>query len=143
MSAMLRRVGFTVHHIFDVYPNKQHEHIEDPEWIQLCGENGWIVVTGDKRIEFVPENKQAVIGAKAKVFLLSDSNSPPEVWAASIIVGHYRMDEIIDANEGPFFVSVSKRSDGHIARLRLPAGYEPPQKPENAGDESFALTPSP
>lgn len=124
MSAMLRRVGFTVHHIFEVYPDKTHESVSDPEWIKLCGENGWIAVTGDKRIEYVPENRQAVIDAKLKVFLLSESNSPVEVWAAAIIVGHYRMDELVDSNDGPFFVNVGKRSDGHIARLRLPIGFE-------------------
>ena len=140
---MLRRAGFTVHHIFDVYPNNLHESIADPEWINLCGENGWVAVTGDKRIETVPENRQAVIDARAKVFLLSDSNSPPEMWAASIIVGHYRMDEIIDGNEGPFFVTIGKRSDGHVARLRLPPGYTPPEiasKNDCAEAAPFALT---
>jgi hypothetical protein len=128
MSAMLRRAGFTVHHIFEVYPNKEHETIEDPVWIKMCGEKGWIAVSGDKRLETVPENRQAVIESKLKAFILTDSNSKPEVWAAAIIVGHFRMDEIIDGNNGPFFVNVGKRSDGHVARLRLPPGYTAPDE---------------
>ena len=134
MGAILRRAGFKVRPIFEVYPGTDHERVSDPEWIKLCGENGWIAISGDKRLETVPENRQAVINAKAKVFVLSDSGSRPEIWAAAIIIGHYRMCEIIDGNDGPFFVSVGKRSDGHVARLRLPPGYtvpEPHTEPPN------------
>lgn len=137
MSDLLRRVGFEAHHIFEVYPGTQHEGIDDPEWIKLCGENGWVAVSGDKRLESVPANRQAVIDARAKIFVLTDSGSKPEIWGAAIIVGHFRMAEIIDGNEGPFYVSVGKRADGHISRPKLPSGYEPPQV------ESADSTPAP
>lgn len=130
MVDILRRVGFQIHPIREVYPNNAHESIADPEWIKLCAQNNWIAVTGDKKLETVPENRQAVIDAKAKVFLLTESNSPPEVWAAAVIIGHYRMQEIIDSNSGPFFVNIGKRSDGHVARLRLPPHYVPAEKPK-------------
>lgn len=132
MSELLRRVGFEVHHIFEVYPGTEHERIDDPEWIKLCGQNGWIAVSGDKRLESVPANRQAVIDAKAKIFVLTDSGSAPEVWGAAIIVGHYRIAEIIDGNDGPFYVSVGKRCDGHITRPKLPSGYEPPRTESTA-----------
>jgi hypothetical protein len=147
MSAMLRRVGFKVYHIFEVYPGTQHETVADPEWIKRCGQEGWVAISGDKRLETVPENRQAIIEAKAKVFILTDSNSPPEMWAAAVIVGHYRMGEIIEGSDGPFFVNISKRSDGHVARLRLPSGYEPPvelnpqQTEQPEGETGFQLVP--
>lgn len=143
MSEMLRRAGFTVHHIFDVYPGTEHESANDPDWIKRCGENGWIAISGDKRLETVPENRQAIIDARAKVFILTDSNSPPEMWAAAVIVGHYRMGEIIDANNGPFFVNIGKRSDGHVARLRYPPGYpleDESADPKEVEREPFQLT---
>jgi hypothetical protein len=67
-----------------------------------------------------------VIETKARVFILGDPSSVPEEWAAAIIVGHHKMQEILDANLGPFFVSVRKRADGIVERLRLPRGYQPP-----------------
>lgn len=73
-----------------IAPNNVHESVLDPDWIKKYGENNWIVVPGDKRIETVPENRQAVIEAKAKAFLLNDSNSKPEVWAAAILLGQYK-----------------------------------------------------
>jgi len=120
---MLRRAGLTIHPISEVYPHNAHKFIPDPEWIKLCGQNNWVIVSGDKRLETVPENRQAIIEARVKVFLLTDSNSFPEVWAAAVIIGRYKMQEIIDANPGPFFVNVTKRSDKHIDRLRLPYGF--------------------
>lgn len=127
MGEILRRAGFAVQSIYDVYPGNAHDSISDPEWISLCGANNWIAVTGDKRLETVPENRQAVIDARARIFLLTDSNSRPEVWAAAIIVGHYRMQDILEANVGPFFVNITRRADSHVSRLRLPPGYEAPE----------------
>lgn len=130
MTAMLRRAGLTIHPISDVYPDNAHKFVSDPEWIKLCGENNWVIVSGDKRLETVPENRQAIIEARVKVFLLADSNSFPEIWAAAVIIGRYKMQEIIDANSGPFFVNITKRADAHVARLRLPYGFVRRQPPE-------------
>jgi hypothetical protein len=129
MTVMLRRAGLTIHPICEIYPNNAHKFISDPEWIKLCGENNWVIVSGDKRLETVPENRQAIVEARVKVFLLTDSNSFPEVWAAAVIIGRYKMQEIIDANSGPFFVNITKRSDKHVDRLRLPYGYTRPEPP--------------
>lgn len=125
---ILRRVGFSLQSIYDVYPNGQDERVRDPDWIKQCGENNWVVITGDKRIETVPENRQAVIDARARVFLLNDSNTKPEVWAAAILLGQYKMQDILDATVGPFFVTIGKRCDSHVLRPRRPSGYE--QQPE-------------
>jgi len=142
MGAILRGAGFTVHPIYEVYPGTLHETIPDPQWINHCAANNWVVVTGDKKLETVPENRQAVIDSKARVFLLCESNSPPEVWAAAVIIGRYKMDDIIEANAGPFFVNISKRSDGHVGRLRFPPGYQPPEQPiPEPSPDGFELTP--
>jgi hypothetical protein len=125
---LLRDVGFMVNPIKEIYPNGKDQFIRDPDWIRLCGERNWVVVTGDKRLETVPENRQAVIDAKARVFILMDTQSLPEEWAAAVIVGQERMQEILEANSGPFFVNISKRTGSHIARLRLPLGYERPPR---------------
>jgi hypothetical protein len=141
MGAILRGAGFKVHPIYEVYCGTTHETVADPEWIKLCAANDWIAVTEDKRLETVPENRQAVIDAKARIFLLSESNSPPEVWAA-VIIGHYKMDDILEANSGPFFVNINKRSDGHVGRLRFPPGYQPPEDPTpEPSPDGFELTP--
>ncbi|HEY6488625.1 MAG TPA: hypothetical protein VIY99_05835, partial [Terracidiphilus sp.] len=69
LVTLLRDLGFTVNPIKEVYPNGKDQFVRDPDWIKLCGQNNWIVISGDKRLETVPENRQAVIDAKARVFL--------------------------------------------------------------------------
>jgi hypothetical protein len=130
LVTILRQAGFVFQTIYDVYPNNAHEIVEDTEWIKKCGDNNWIIVTGDKKIETNVLNRQAVIDAKAKVFLLNDSNSKPEVWAAAILLGQYKMQDIIDATQGPFFVTVGRRCDSHIQRPRRPDGWVDPNQPQ-------------
>lgn len=142
LVTLLREVGFTLHPIKEVYPNGKDQFIRDPDWIKLCGEKNWIVISGDKRLETVPENRQAVIDARARVFLLMDTQSLPEEWAAAVIVGHMRVQEILEANTGPLFVNISKRTGSHLARLRLPQGYQRPLRLSDrvSPDESKAET---
>jgi PIN like domain len=144
LVAILRQAGFVFQTIYECYPNHAHETVEDPEWIKKCGENNWIVVTGDKRIETNVLNRQAVIDAKVKVFLLNDSNSKPEIWAAAILLGQYKMQDIIDGTQGPFFVTVGRRCDSHIQRPRRPAGWVDPNPPlvtQAPAEESAAVLP--
>jgi hypothetical protein len=67
----------------------------------------------------VPENRQAVIDAKCKVFFFNDTNSYPEEWASAVIVGRPKLLEIIDRNNGPFFVTIEKYARAHISSVRF------------------------
>ena len=120
LGTLLRRVGFDVRTIFTVYPKRKHESTGDPTWIKKCGEEGWIALSGDKRLETNVENKYAIIKAKCKVFLFTDSNSLPEEWAAAVIVGRQKILDLVRQNEGPFFATIGKQSNSHVARLRVP-----------------------
>jgi hypothetical protein len=141
MTVMLRKAGLIIQPISDVYPNNAHKYIPDPEWIRLCGEKNWVIVSGDKRLETVPENREAIIQARVRVFLLHDSNAFPEVWAAAIIIGRYKIQDIVDANPGPFFVTIVKRADSHVSKLRLPYGYARPIPPaDTVAPEVLKLT---
>lgn len=118
----------------------------DPEWIAKCGQEDWIVLSGDKSIETVPENRQAVIDAKCKVFFFNDTNSLPEEWAAAVIVGRSKLYEIIERNNGPFFVTLQKHCRTHISSARFigsggPKLVEPEAQPKNPPDASLPAPP--
>jgi len=123
MAALLRRVNIPVKSIYQVYPKQKHEKVQDPAWIELCGKKGWIALSGDKRIEKNVENRTAVIKHKVKVFILTDTNSLPEEWAAAVIVGRDKMASVIGKNEGPFFSIIQKRSRSHVSHARFPQQY--------------------
>jgi hypothetical protein len=141
-SRLLQSVGMKVvlHHKWFV------QEARDPEWIAKCGQEDWIVLTGDKSIETVPENRQAVIDAKCKVFFFSDTNSLPEEWAAAVIVGRPKLYEIIERNNGPFFVTLQKHCRTHISSVRfVGAGGPKPVEAETevAPTKVAASSPSP
>src|SRR5258708_36848624 len=100
-SQLLTAVGISV----ILHDRWFHQETQDPIWIAKCGQENWIVLSGDKSIETVPENRQAVIDAKCKVIFFDDSSSFPEEWAAAVIVGRLRLFEIIERNDGPFFLT--------------------------------------
>lgn len=67
----LKRMGFCI------VPVQRRE--ADVMWLRQAGRNGWTVITTDKRIMEVPEEKQAVIDNRVRCFILSPQ--PEGTWA--------------------------------------------------------------
>ena len=67
----LRRMGFCV------VPLQKRK--ADVVWLQEAGRNGWTVITADKRIMEVPDEKQAVMDNRVRCFILSPQ--PEGTWA--------------------------------------------------------------
>lgn len=91
--------------------------------------------SGDKSIERVPEERQAVINARCKVFMFDNSHmTRTEDWAASLIVGRHRLIEIAERTDGPLFVTIKKcKVQGHVSQPRfveLGGGGWRPKEPE-------------
>lgn len=118
LPQMLREVGLRVECHSEHFPDEKV--IPDPEWIQLCGLKGWIVVTGDKAIEHDPINRQAVIDSKAKVVMLEENNSRAIEWASAITVSRKELLRIVDEKPGPFIVSLRKESAQLVVNFRSP-----------------------
>jgi hypothetical protein len=83
---------------------------EDPTWIRFCGEKDWPIVTKDKRLETDPVNRQAVIDAQARVFILDEGGVRGIVWASALIVSRDRIYDIVRAHKGPFFSTVKRET---------------------------------
>jgi hypothetical protein len=91
---------------------------QDVNWIAECCKRDWVVITGDKRIVRVPYNRDAAIKHKAKLFLLADTSTKGEEWAAAIIVGRRKMIRLAQFNDGPFYSNVGKATETHISEIR-------------------------
>jgi hypothetical protein len=130
----MRRVGFKVRSIYQVYPKRKHDNVLDPTWITKCSAKNWVAISGDKRLETNIENRKAIIDAKCKVFLLEDSNSLPEEWAAAVICGRYKIEDIIRNESGPFFVNIARNARNHVSGFRVPT-LTPVGRPSTAAPE--------
>lgn len=121
--------------IYQCYPKRKHESVQDPTWIELCGKKGWIAISGDKRLEKNVENVTAIIKHKVKVFILSDTNSLPEEWAAAVTVGQEKIISVVNKNDGPFFSTIQRCSRSHVSHARFPKAQEK-QEQENVEQET-------
>ena len=102
----------------------------DVEWIAECAKEDWIILSGDKSIEEVPSERQAVINGKCKVFMFDDTNSKSEEWVAAILVGRQRIADLVENSDGPFFLTIRKFGHSHFSSPRFITGTGAGWKPE-------------
>lgn len=126
---MLPQFGFHVKACNRMYP----PDFPDVDWIKECASEKWIILSGNKAIEEVPAERQAVIDGKCKVFMFDDTNSKTEEWIAAILVGRRRIFHLVDNSDGPFFVTIRKFGHSHLSHPRFVpntgAGWRPEHKP--------------
>lgn len=66
----LRRMGFC---LVPMQPGRA-----DTEWLKQAGREGWTIITTDKRIMRVPEERRAIVDHKVRCFILSPK--PEDAW---------------------------------------------------------------
>lgn len=99
--------------------NNHFVHDEDDDkWIPQVAARQWVILSGDKRLAVEPSNKEAVRDSKAQVVLVADTNSIPEQWAAAIIVGRFRLHELLDRNPGPVFIKIARQAREHVTLFK-------------------------
>jgi hypothetical protein len=110
LANLLRELDVSV----EVHRRHFRPDAPDPEWIADVTRRGWVIISGDKGIREDGINRHAVIKARAKVFLLADTNSRGAEWAASLVVARNKILRIADQNDGPFYCAVDKGHDHHV-----------------------------
>jgi hypothetical protein len=118
--------GFEVRACGRIFP----KNMPDVDWIAECAKENWVILSGDKSIEEVPAERQAVINGKCKVFMFDDTNSKAEEWLAAILVGRQRITHLVENSDGPFFVTIRKFGYSHFSSPRFIPGTGAGWKPE-------------
>ena len=115
---MLRRVGIRVF----VHRDLGWSHdLSDVEIIRECARRNLVILSGDKAMERVPEERQEIINGKCKVFMFDDTGKTrTEDWIASVLIGRQRIMEIIWKTKGPLFVTIRpSRTISHVGQPRF------------------------
>lgn len=115
---MLRRVD--IHAVAHKDMGWAHD-MKDVQIINECAVRNFTILSGDKSMERVPEERQAIINGKCKVFMFSDSDKTRmEDWVSSLLIGRERILEIIAKTKGPLFVTIKPcRVKGHIGTVNF------------------------
>lgn len=111
----------------------------DPSWIADASRRGWTIISGDKGIEYDGINRHAVTEAKAKVFILTDTESRGAEWAASLVMARHKILQIATENGGPFYCTVEKGKDDHVGKPRFIADGGPLPKPASISESQIAV----
>jgi hypothetical protein len=98
-----------------------HPDMPDVNIIRECAARNYVILSGDKSMERVPEERQAIIDGKCKVFMFGDTDKTrTEDWVASVLIGRQRILDIIRKTEGPLFVTIKPcRTIGHVGNVRF------------------------
>ena len=77
---LLRAEGLHVVTLADHYGIPADETIEDSEWLQLCGQRGWLALMKDDRIRYVGAERHALVMYRVRAAVITNANLPAQPW---------------------------------------------------------------
>lgn len=96
----------------------------DVEWLKAVREEGWVVLSRDKRIRYNPLEKLALANARARAFFLGSSNLTGDEMASAFVAALPKMLRFLDSHTAPFIAKVYR--DGEVKAWAGPADLQPP-----------------
>jgi hypothetical protein len=100
----LRRAGWIVRTHVEIYGDRDQD-VEDVEWLELCGRQGWPALTMDRRVRYRPVEIAAVRRYRVQAFALTSGNLIAAEQAQRFIRNRPRI-EAACAQAGPFLYAV-------------------------------------
>lgn len=104
VAAGLRQAMWVVRTHLEVF-GERDQRVEDVEWLELCGLEGWPVLTMDRRIRYRPAEIATVRRHRVKVFALTSGNLTA-AGQAERFVRNGRRIELACTEAGPFVYAV-------------------------------------
>jgi hypothetical protein len=84
----LRRLGYVVHTLADVYGERLAQEVRDETWIERAGWENWVVLTKDDRIRYRHAELEAFVAANLRVFCLTTAKLRKEDQTARFVNQH-------------------------------------------------------
>ena len=115
LPELLRAEGLRLVTLAEHYGIPHDETIEDTEWLQHCGDRGWLAIMKDDRIRYVGAERHALVENRVRAAVITNANLPAPDMAARIIRALSDLAEICDAREGPFLFALQQNRIEEIA----------------------------
>jgi PIN like domain len=113
----LRAVDLTVRTMAEVYGERMGQGLDDEEWLPEVVERGWVVLLKDDRIRRRPNEREALMRSRARVFVVTNAQITGADLAVRFVGNRYRIIQYARKN-GPYVVGVY---DEGLHRLLPPA----------------------
>ncbi len=112
VAEALRREGWLVRTHLEVFGERDQD-VTDVEWLELCGREGWVVLTMDRRIRYRRAEIAAIRRHRVQAFVLTSGNLTAAQQAQRFAHNAARIAAACDV-AGPFVYVVHPK---RIARI--------------------------
>jgi len=86
----------------------------DEVWLPFVGENGWILLTTDKRIRFRANEKEAVIRHRVRMFYFSKNDLSGSQMAVALEKAIPQIRKICEKHAPPFFAAITRSGEVYL-----------------------------
>jgi hypothetical protein len=96
------------------------DQTDDPDWLTEIGRRGWVVLMKDKMVRWRPLEREALLAAGIRAFVLTSGNMSGPEMARVFVANLGRIVSLATTQRTPFIAGVSSTG------VRL---YELPERP--------------
>ena len=100
----LREAGLNVEIHDDHFP----PDAEDEVWLSEVGKRGWVVITKDERIRYRTIEREALMRAGVRAFILTGQNLQAADLAAIFLRALRRVSQALNKQPGPFIARITR-----------------------------------
>jgi predicted nuclease of predicted toxin-antitoxin system len=104
LDQALRAAGIA----FEAHREHFSDDVEDPEWLRVVGQRGWIALTRDQRIRHRLDELAAVRQAHMHVFALTSGNLTAAATAEVVIAAWPAIQRAVAQTEPPMLWSITR-----------------------------------
>jgi hypothetical protein len=116
---MLREAGITTEEHSDHFP----DDAKDEDWLPEVGRKGWFCLTRDKSIRYKPNEKDAVMRAGVRLFILI-GRVPHKELAENFIKTLHKVERFLEKHTRPFIAKIYRPTKKHRASGKRPGHVE-------------------
>ena len=100
----LREAGAVVQRLTEIFPKGTPDEV----WLAKAGENGWVVLTRDKRIRYRQLERLALQAAKVRTFVFTGGNVTGKDTGVILARRLRQLEKLARSVSGPFIYTVSR-----------------------------------
>jgi hypothetical protein len=102
--------------VIELHEDHFRHNTPDNVWIPQVAAQGWIIVTGDRRIASNPDERQAVIDSNGRsIHLVMGRNGNHKIVATNFVNSIAKIEKFVNQNQPPFLAVLRRPNDKEFA----------------------------
>lgn len=91
--------------------------VQDVDWIPIVAERGWLIITKDRKMVNIREEREALVANRAAVVVIEPADLTLDEMFNLLVRQAHRLTEIASSTARPFVVQLGP--DGMIRQIRI------------------------